>query len=56
MEYLRQKSESAVTKITFYKLANTAPMLKFVCQLIKKACNANQQVLCLVDDDRPLNN
>ena len=27
-------------------------MLKFVCQLIKKACNANQQVLCLVDDDQ----
>ena len=27
-------------------------MLKFVCQLIKKACNANQQVLCLVDDEQ----
>ena len=41
-----------VTKVTFYKLANTAPTLKFVCQLIKKACAAKQQVLCLVDDDQ----
>ena len=41
-----------MTKVTFYKLANTAPTLKFVCQLIKKACAAQQQVLCLVDDDQ----
>jgi DNA polymerase-3 subunit chi len=41
-----------VTKITFYKLASTAPTLKFACQLIKKAYSAKQQVLCLVDKDQ----
>jgi DNA polymerase-3 subunit chi len=44
--------KQTVTKVTFYKLANTAPALKFVCQLIKKACAAKQQVLCLVADDQ----
>ena len=41
-----------MTKITFYKLANTAPSLKFVCQIIKKAWAAKQQVLCLVADSQ----
>ena len=41
-----------MTKVTFYKVANTAPTLKFVCQLIKKAFATQQQVLCLVDDDQ----
>ena len=41
-----------MTKVTFYKLSNTAPSLKFVCQLIKKACAAKQQVLCLVADNQ----
>ena len=41
-----------MTKVTFYKLASNAPSLKFVCQLIKKACATQQQVLCLVDDDQ----
>jgi DNA polymerase-3 subunit chi len=29
-----------------------APSLQFVCQLIKKACAIQQQVLCLVDDNQ----
>jgi len=41
-----------VTKVTFYKLASSAPSLKFVCQLIKKACLSQQKVLCLVADDQ----
>jgi len=41
-----------VTKVTFYKLANSAPALKFVCQIIKKACATKQQVLCLVADNQ----
>jgi DNA polymerase-3 subunit chi len=41
-----------VTKVTFYKLASSAPSLKFVCRLIQKAYLAKQQVLCLVADDQ----
>jgi DNA polymerase-3 subunit chi len=41
-----------VTKVTFYKLASDAPSLKFVCQLIKKACATQQQVLCIVDNEQ----
>lgn len=41
-----------MTKVTFYKLASNAPSLKFVCQLIKKACLSQQKVLCLVSDDQ----
>ena len=41
-----------MTKVTFYKLASNAPSLKFVCQLIKKACATQQQVLCLVDNEQ----
>jgi DNA polymerase-3 subunit chi len=41
-----------VTKVTFYKLASNAPSLKFVCQLIKKACATQQQVFCLVDNEQ----
>ena len=41
-----------MTKVTFYKLAKDAPSLKLVCQLIKKACLSQQQVLCLVADDQ----
>ena len=41
-----------MTKVTFYKLAKDAPSLKLVCQLIKKACATQQQVLCLVDNDQ----
>lgn len=42
-----------MTKITFYKLAEgQQTAYKLVCQLIKKAYNSNQQVLCLVSDDQ----
>jgi DNA polymerase-3 subunit chi len=42
-----------VTKVTFYKLAEGQHIAyKLVCQLIKKAYSANQQVLCLVVDDQ----
>ncbi len=41
-----------MTKVTFYKLASNAPSLQFVCQLIKKTCVIQQQVLCLVDDNQ----
>ena len=41
-----------MTKVTFYKLNSNAPSLKFVCQLIKKACLSQQKVLCLVADDQ----
>ncbi len=42
-----------MTKVSFYKLVgqrNTA--LKLACHLIDKACKIDQQVLCLVEDDR----
>lgn len=42
-----------MTKVSFYKLLgqrNTA--LKLACHLIDKACKIDQQVLCLVEDDR----
>ena len=41
-----------MTKVTFYKLAKEAPSFKLICQLVKKACAAKQQVLCLVADDQ----
>lgn len=40
-----------MTKVGFYKLlGDQQAAFKLVCQLIKKACHAQQQVLCLAPD------
>ena len=42
-----------MTKVAFYKLAsNRQSAFELVCQLIKKACRTDQQVLCLLPDNR----
>ena len=42
-----------MTNIGFYKLSgDQQSALKLVCQLIKKAQNKQQQVLCLVPDNK----
>ena len=40
-----------MTKVSFYKLSsNQQSAFELVCQLLKKACQTGQQVLCLVPD------
>ena len=42
-----------MTKVSFYKLAGDQTLaLTLVCQLVQKSLATNQQVLCLVPDNR----
>ena len=44
-----------MTKVSFYKLNNNLTPLCFVCSLVKKAHDANRQVLCQVPNQQVAN-